>query len=391
MPFSLCMLSWGVLDKDGSRGINFGEIGGLKTCCIYTCGHLTLVVVLSSAEWKTWNMRHGGTYRSGCGVGVNTIQLIHQRATTMSKDSTEFTELTHKNYEFQAKWFLNGFWDEIQHDSEQIWNFTHKFIELDQAKKKEGSFLDEFWTHKFLEDAKETHTVIALREKLRSGGLLVNGKSVSLLEYLAFRYNKSLKQIVEAPQGGNQDEINRAQALLSEAQAALADVQTKLENEKIALAAQREQEAHVRKAEADQQAAVNELKSQEKAYSDLVSSLETKSKDTSVGLVTRNKAAAELSQVKSEDPLPLRKAKISQEAALRKVEKERKASEAATVAAEEKTKQVAQAVKETEAKLQAAEDYLTEVKRKGGVAQGAIFWMEREIAEAKKYLPKRKQ
>jgi hypothetical protein len=44
-------------------------------------------------------------------------------------------------------------------------------------------------------------------------------------------------------------------------------------------------------------------------------------------MVQRNKAANELAQLKGEDPLPLRKAKITQEAALRKVEKERKITE----------------------------------------------------------------
>ncbi|PRP86601.1 hypothetical protein PROFUN_05239 [Planoprotostelium fungivorum] len=332
----------------------------------------------------------------------------------------DFSEISHLNYAEQAKWFLNGFWaNEGQKDTELIWKFAHKFMELDQSKKKEGNCLDEFWTHKFLEDFKETHTVIALRDKLRNAGMLVNGKNVSLIEYLAFRYNKNLRDIVDAPQGDNQDEVNQAAALLSEAQSLCAEVQRQLEQEKQALQKQREQESaskkqqealkaaedEVRKAEAAQQAAVDELKSQEDAYANLVSSLETKSKDTSVGVVTRNKAAAELAQVKSEDPLPLRKAKISQEAALRKVEKERKIAEdrrkeadaalesakQATVQAEAKTAEVARAVQEAEDKLQEAQNFLEEVKKKGGVAHGSIWWMQRELDEAKKYMPKRKQ
>jgi len=34
---------------------------------------------------------------------------------------------------------------------------------------------------------------------------------------------------------------------------------------------------------------------------------------------------------------------------------------------------------------------LEEVKKKGGVAYGAIWWMERELKEKEKYLPQRKQ
>jgi len=337
-----------------------------------------------------------------------------------SKNTVQFTDLSHLPYADQAKWFLNGFWkSEGQNDAELIWGFAHKFADLDQQKKKQGNVLDEFWIHKFLEEIKDTHTVIALREKLRSSGMLVNGKHVSLLEYLAFRYNKGLEEIVNSPQGDNQEEVEKASALLAQAQGLVEEVQRQLEQEKVALQKQREQEAaskkqqealkaaeeEVKKAEAAQQAAVAELKSQEEAYATLVSTLETKSKDQSTGLVSRNKAAAELAQVKSEDPLPLRKAKISQEATLRKVEKERKVAEdrraeadaalesakQATAQAEAKAAEVARAVQEAEDKLQEAQNFLEEVKNKGGVAHGAIWWMEREIAEAKKYMPKRKQ
>jgi len=31
------------------------------------------------------------------------------------------------------------------------------------------------------------------------------------------------------------------------------------------------------------------------------------------------------------------------------------------------------------------------VKKKGGVAYGALWWMDRELKEAAKYLPKKKQ
>ncbi len=147
--------------------------------------------------------------------------------------------------------------------------------------------------------------------------------------------------------------------------------------------------------------------------------LERKSTDPASSTVTRNKAAAELAQLKQENPLPLRRAKITQEAALRKVEKERKAAEAATAAAtaaaetaaekardadakaaeaeatrvelEEQTAKVEAAVVETEEKYREASEYLEELKKKGGVAFGAIWWMERELKEAQKYMPKKKQ
>jgi peptidoglycan hydrolase CwlO-like protein len=288
----------------------------------------------------------------------------------------KFYELTHMLYVNQAKWFLNGFWAEgAEKDKENIWNFAQKFMELD-PKKKEGTELDEFWSHKFLESLGETLTVIALREKLRKIDLDCNGK-MALLEYLTFKYNKNVKAVVDAPQGGNEEEIKAAQEKLEAVQSALVDLLKQLEEQK------RTEEA-VKRSEAELKVAVDELKNQEDAYYGQIKSLEQKSKDSSSTLVTRNKAAAELAQLKGENPLPLRKAKITQEAALRKVEKERKLAEA-------QTQKVEAAVTDTENALKEAQEYLEEVKRQGSGGQGSIWWMERELKEAQKYLPKRKQ
>jgi len=49
--------------------------------------------------------------------------------------------------------------------------------------------------------------------------------------------------------------------------------------------------------------------------------LTLQSEDESIGLVTRNKAKAELAQHLSSDPLPLRRAKITQEAAVKKADR----------------------------------------------------------------------
>lgn len=131
-----------------------------------------------------------------------------------------------------------------------------------------------------------------------------------------------------------QTALSELQSVLEQQEKALA-AQVKAEedakrgeaNAKSALEAQKEAEEAVKKAEEEQRNAVDELKNQEDAYNTQVSTLDAKSKDEKSSMVQRNKAAAELAQLKQEDPLPLRKAKISSEAALRKVEKERKAAE----------------------------------------------------------------
>jgi len=245
-------------------------------------------------------------------------------------------------------------------DAENIWKYAQKFIELD-SKKKEGNELDEFWSHKFLESLGETLTIIQLREKLRKIDVDMNGK-MSLIEYLIFKYNKGIEATVNAPQGGNEEEIKKAQAELMAVQTALETFQQKLEEQ--------------RKGEEELKVAVDNLKMQEDSFNNQIKELTRKSEQDS-SVVGRNKAKQELAQLKQENPLPLRKAKITQEASLRKVEKQRKETEDAVI--------------RTEVQMKEAQEFLETVKRKGGSGFGSIWWMERELLEVKKYLPKRMQ
>jgi chromosome segregation ATPase len=325
-------------------------------------------------------------------------------ATTDGKALEEFKKITALPHSDQAKYFLNAFWEEAGPNAENVWLWVLKFEELDQENKKKGNSLDEFSAHRFLEQVGETKRVVELRETLRKIDLDFN-KRMAVVEYLLWKNKQSIKELLSRPQGDNTAQIKEAQAMLDAAQAALDDLLVQLEQEKTALAEakrlateQKKAEDSVRAAEEELRQAVNELKAQEDAYHNKLKDLEAKSKDTSASVVQRNKAANELAQAKGEDPLPLRKAKITQEAALRKVEKERKVAEAATAkaleaqhAAEARTKQVEVAVKETEKRFQEAQDFLEAAKKKGGVPKGSIWWMERELKEKQKYLPKSKQ
>jgi len=182
-----------------------------------------------------------------------------------------------------------------------------------------------------------------------------------------------------------------------------------------------------------------EVKSQEDEFNKKSSELKAKTEDESLGVVNRNKAKNELSQHLASDPLPLRKAKISQEAAVKKQEKATQASAEARSKAEEASKQATQArhhaeesarqavearhhaeavakqasearhsaelatkhaseakvaaeaaVDEMAKKLEEAEAYFDKIKSKPGSARGALWWMDREIHEAKAYLPTKK-
>eukprot|EP00013_Stygamoeba_regulata_P001234 CAMPEP_0177638076 /NCGR_PEP_ID=MMETSP0447-20121125/5300_1 /TAXON_ID=0 /ORGANISM="Stygamoeba regulata, Strain BSH-02190019" /LENGTH=311 /DNA_ID=CAMNT_0019140023 /DNA_START=1600 /DNA_END=2535 /DNA_ORIENTATION=+ len=290
-----------------------------------------------------------------------------------------FIELCKLCYKDQAVWFINGFWTQVgPQGANQIWDWWLHFVELDKQsvppRGEAGSELDKFWSAKFLEDKDSAMTLAQRKQALADIDLNHDGK-MSLLEYLAWKYKKSVKDVENAPQGANQAKIEAAQRKMDEVQAALADVEASIQAVKDANAA-------VLSAEAELQAAQAELKAQEDAYHGKMKELEEKSK--SGPIVQKNKAANELAQLKSEDPLPLRKAKITNEAALRKVAKETKAAHEAIDEGERKKELLGQKMEEAQAELE-------EAKRGGGVPYGAVYWMERQLFEADKSLSRAKQ
>ena len=97
-----------------------------------------------------------------------------------SAQQEKWVTLLKKNYADQAVWFLNGFWDEgLEAEAEKVWGFAQTMAKLDEAKKSDGTELDEFLSHKFLETLGETLTVVALREKMRAIDLDVRRSSLS--------------------------------------------------------------------------------------------------------------------------------------------------------------------------------------------------------------------
>jgi len=341
----------------------------------------------------------------------------------------DFEAIVSKTHTQQGIWFLNGFWADVKEDVEKIYGWVQLFREIDHGEKvierkgkgkalvaeyKEGCDLDEFKAHKFLESLGEVLTVKELRRRLEAIDLDKNRK-MAISEYLLFKYNKTPRQLIDAPQGGNERELKAASDLLAQVQTALEDVQTKLESQKEAksaadaakivadqsLAEQKAAEEQVRAAEAELKAAVDDLKKQETEYHGKIAAAEAKANDEALGAVQKNKAKNEVAQLKAEDPLPLRKAKITQEAALKRVQKQRAAAEVATkgaeekaaaaataaVTAEEQTRLLEVAENELRVKFDEAQAALEAVKRQGGgVAQGAVWWLEKELAEARKFM-----
>jgi len=293
-------------------------------------------------------------------------------------DNDKLTALINKSYKEQSTWFLNAFWNSQSGEAERIWGYVLKLNELDLEKHEEGCGLDEVRAHKFLESFGETLTVMAMREKLRSTGAIAGNdrpKLVPLTHYLLFRYGVDWHTLVNSF-GDNAAEINEAQRLLNLVMDAFqeADKQAKIA---------RDTEAPFKAAQQEVDSALAEVKRQEDEFNNKTNTLKAKSEDEGSSVVSRNKAKNELSQHLASDPLPLRKAKVTLEAALKKAEKARAPFEAATKIAEE-------ALDDARRKLSDAENYLEEVKKKPGSSHGTFWWMDRELQEKKKFLPERK-
>jgi len=310
-----------------------------------------------------------------------------------------WNELATQPHADQATWFLNAFWnDGIKEHAEEVWKLQEKFATVD-PNVGNGYDHDEFWSHKFLEDQGETVSVVDLRKKLGEIDVDKN-KRMCFSEYLLFKYNRGVGDLVTAPQG-DPEELRKAQELVDRANAALDTVLQKLEDQKaaVAQAARDERAAADRKAELDAaqrelEAALSELKAQEDAYNAKTDELKRKSEG---GGVAALRAKNELAQHLEEDPLPLRRAKITQEAAVKKADKAAQAAAAALevaaksrAEAEEIARQLEVAVAEAEQKRDEALEYLQKVKASGAGA-GKAWSMQRAMYEKQRFLPTAKQ
>jgi len=263
-------------------------------------------------------------------------------------DDDKLKELCCKTHKEQAIWFLNAFWNKasMEKEAENIWKYAHKFSELDLQKHETGNTLDELNAHRFLEAFKEPMTVVEMRDSLRSTGAIPpqgRPKDFPITHFMLARFKVDWHALVNASQGDNAEEMARCQRLLKEIQDSIPELQ---------------------KTEAEAKAASAEQKKQQKIYDDKTADLQAKT--TQGGAVQQNKAKAELSQHLAQDPLPLSRAKITAEAAAKRAEK---------------------AVANAKAKVEEIERQLKELALKAGSAAGALFWINRELHEAKQFMP----
>lgn len=323
----------------------------------------------------------------------------------------EFAEITAKTHTEQGIWWLNGFWlDGAEAYKEDIWTMVHQFIEVQTGDKKrygkrmqdikEDPDLDEFKSHRILEVMGEVLTVIALRKRLKEMDI-DNNKRMSITEYMLSKYEKKPEEVVNCPQGEVEPEkLAAAQAACNAASDALAKSADEAEQAakaqtaaEAALVSSEAAEAAVKAAEVELQASVDEITALEEAKAKLLEKYQKVIDDPAAGAVKKGRAVSEKEQCLSEDPLPLRKAKITQGAALKRVQKARKVAEQETAKSAAAAVAAAQAREEADAAKIVADTALAEamaqlddIKKKGGTPLGQIWWMERELAEKQKFM-----
>jgi len=282
-----------------------------------------------------------------------------------------------------------------------MWKEVHIAIELEAGKPKmygskvwevkEGADLDELKAHQFLEKLGGTRTVVELRKKLAALDIDKNNR-MAMSEYLLGKFKKTPEDLIHCPQGGEAEAAKLAAAQKAVADAAAALTAAVSREEASVKAAQEAKKAlwASEAAKAELAAAVAELEAQEKALADKRAGYQAKIDDPQLSAMKKGQATNELAQLDSEDPLPLRKAKITQGAALKKAEKAAKVAADEKEAADKAEVEARKAKADAEAAFAEADKQLQYLKQHGdGVAQGAVWWMERELAERRKYMPKK--
>uniref|UniRef100_A0A7S2PQR4 Calcium-regulated actin-bundling protein C-terminal domain-containing protein n=1 Tax=Leptocylindrus danicus TaxID=163516 RepID=A0A7S2PQR4_9STRA len=333
----------------------------------------------------------------------------------------------------QAIWFLNStIYGQKADTCELVWSIHKKCVELNTAGE-DGTDLDEFSAHRLLEFSKQAKTIKELREfliGLHSGSL--NCPRVSLIELLIFMFGVDWKSLLRSPYGCDEKSLNEAAAGLEILRTTLtyaiaesnrakerteearqAELRAAQEEAKFIKAAEAANKARdtLTQVEEEAKAILETIKAEENIHERRRSALEKKLADLSLGIVQRNKAKAELSILFSEDRTPLRKARIDQEATLQKLHKATAKAEAAAKDAQtmatlaEKAKLLAHgavqdAVQSNKVSdesipiamqaLKNAHVILEKLRQERSTGFGTIFYVNREIQEAEKFMPKRK-
>jgi hypothetical protein len=111
----------------------------------------------------------------------------------------KFREVTALPTDGQTKYFLKAFATDFIGSFQSVLDLAGEFQRF--APSQDAPDLDEFQAHRFLEKKNETLTVVELRSFLNELDLDKN-KRLAFIEYLLYKYKKTLVQLFTPPPGG---------------------------------------------------------------------------------------------------------------------------------------------------------------------------------------------
>ena len=134
--------------------------------------------------------------------------LMTKSGVHLSEYADRFEALTALSVEEQAEQFLMQFVMEFRGRFNEVTDLALDFKTMagSRGKGRAVQELDEFQCHQFLEKRGETLTVRDLRDKLREIDIDSNG-SVALIEYLLFKYDKTLEDMFTETADGVDPEL----------------------------------------------------------------------------------------------------------------------------------------------------------------------------------------
>ena len=355
----------------------------------------------------------------------------------------KLVELRRKSFRDQAIWFLNA--SEAGSDQtkcELVREIERKCDNLSADSNEKENVIDELMAHRLAEFSTKHYSqhlpgvddnvVTGLREFMEETNNKSNTRRISLAELLIYQFGYKWKELVCSPESFDllaekkaREELDQAKNELNKlteaAKKAAQFAEDARQSEKNALdeeenAAKAAEEANRAKLSASQlkekaSEALDALTMQEETTTQKREALEQIAADGKKGIVARNKATAELAILLSEDPLPLRTARIQQEAAMKKmtaaVKKSNEAAALAEATLDRATKARNNAIALRESALDAAKepeesipiaqnafdkisDTLEDIMKKQKSGRGTIFFIRAELLEQKKFLPRSK-
>jgi len=149
---------------------------------------------------------------------------------TEDEDNLLHELVERSEYPKQAQYFLNAFWTELgEQEADLIFETVEKFGKWDKKDHNHGKSLNEWDSHKLLEDLGQTLTVLEMRAALAEIDVDHDGR-MSAYEYFLHAYEGidgvDLHELLTRPQGTN-DAVERAMAALDAVQAQIDDIEGK--------------------------------------------------------------------------------------------------------------------------------------------------------------------